>query len=65
MNFAESTGKMNYNLTSAREIQNIIDQTVFQVGRTDILVNNLNLKPGKLFLELMVFGNDLKEIKAL
>jgi NAD(P)-dependent dehydrogenase (short-subunit alcohol dehydrogenase family) len=39
-------------LTSAREIQNMIDQAVSQFGKIDILVNNLNLEFGKPFLEV-------------
>jgi len=39
-------------LTSAGEIQNLIDQTMSKFGRIDILVNNLNLEFGKPFLEV-------------
>jgi NAD(P)-dependent dehydrogenase (short-subunit alcohol dehydrogenase family) len=39
-------------LTSAREIQSMIDQAISQFGKIDILVNNLNLEFGKPFLEV-------------
>lgn len=39
-------------LTSAREIQGVIDQTISEFGKIDILVNNLNLEFGKPFLEM-------------
>jgi NAD(P)-dependent dehydrogenase (short-subunit alcohol dehydrogenase family) len=39
-------------LTSAREIQKMMDDTLSQFGRIDILINHLNLEFGKPFLEV-------------
>ncbi len=39
-------------LTSSRQIQKMMDDTLSQFGRIDILVNNLNLEFGKPFLEV-------------
>jgi NAD(P)-dependent dehydrogenase (short-subunit alcohol dehydrogenase family) len=39
-------------LTSSREIQRMMDHTLSQFGRIDILVNHLNLEFGKPFLEV-------------
>ena len=47
-----STMAVLTDLTSAAEIQNLIDQTMSKFGRIDILVNNLNLEFGKPFLEV-------------
>jgi len=48
----QHVGGMVTDLTSAREIQDMVDQTVSQFGRIDILVNNFNLEFGKPFLEV-------------
>lgn len=40
------------NLTSSREIQKMMDDTLLRFGRIDLLVNNLNLEFGKPFVEV-------------